>query len=47
MSLMCDVTADLPPAVNPRAVRGLSAEEAATLAEELAAYHQHFVSFIW
>jgi hypothetical protein len=47
MSLMCDVTADLPPAVNLRAIRGLTAEEAATLAEELTAYPQHFAPLFY
>jgi SRSO17 transposase len=44
---MCDVTADLTPAVNLRAGRGLTAEEAATLAEELVAYHQHFAALFY
>jgi hypothetical protein len=47
MSLICDVTADLPPAVNLRAGRGLTAEKAATLAEELAASHQHFAPLFY
>jgi hypothetical protein len=42
MSGLCDVTADLPPAANLRAFPALTAETAATLAEELAAYHRHF-----
>jgi SRSO17 transposase len=47
MSLLCDVTADLPPAANLRAVRGLTAEEAVSLAEELTVYHQHFASLFY
>jgi len=42
-----DITADLPPAANLQAVRGLSAEEAASLAEELAVYHQHFAPYFY
>jgi len=47
MSTLYDVTADLTPAVNLRAVRGLTAEEAVSLAEELTAYHQHFAPFFY
>src|SRR5260370_1942364 len=47
MSTWCDITADLPPAANLRAVQGLTAEEAGALAEELAAYHQHFAPFFY
>src|SRR5258708_18322405 len=47
MSTLCDITADLPPAANLRAVQGLKAEEAVALAEELAAYHQHFAPFFY
>ena len=47
MSTLCDITADLPPAANLRAVQGLTAEEAVALAEELAAYHQHFAPFFY
>jgi hypothetical protein len=47
MSTLCDITADLPPAANLRAVGGLTAEEAASLAEELTAYHHHFASFFY
>src|SRR5258708_38686252 len=47
MSTLCDITADLPPAANTRAVQGLTAEEAVALAEELAAYHQHFAPFFY
>jgi hypothetical protein len=47
MSMVCDVTADLPPTANLRAVRGLTAKEAATLAEELVAYHQHFAPLFY
>ncbi|GHO68007.1 hypothetical protein KSC_068990 [Ktedonobacter sp. SOSP1-52] len=39
-----DVTADLPPVANLRAIRELTAEEAASLAEDLMAYQQHFAS---
>lgn len=42
MSTLCDVTADLPPAMNLGTVRGWLEKEAAALAEELVAYHQHF-----
>jgi SRSO17 transposase len=42
MSPLRDVTADLPPVANLRAIRELTAEEAASLAEELMAYQQHF-----
>jgi SRSO17 transposase len=47
MSRLCDVTADLPRLANLRTVGGLTAEEAATLAEELVAYHQHFAPFFY
>ncbi len=47
MSMLRDVTADQPPAMSLRAVRGFMAEEAATLAEELTAYHQHFAPFFY
>src|SRR5260370_3366075 len=47
MSTWCDITADLPLAANLRAVQGLTAEEAGALAEELAAYHQHFAPFFY
>src|SRR5258708_11621043 len=47
MSTLCDITADLPPAANTRAVEGLTAEEAVALAEELAAYQQHFAPFFY
>ena len=47
MSMLRDVTAEQPPVMNLRAVRGFMAEEAATLAEELAAYHQHFAPFFY
>jgi SRSO17 transposase len=42
-----EITADLPPAAHLQAVRGLSAEEAASLAEELTAYHQHFAPLFY
>jgi SRSO17 transposase len=47
MPTVLDVTADLPKLTDLRAVRGLTAEEAATLAEELAAYHQHFAPLFY
>ncbi len=47
MSTLLDVTADLPPAHGLLALRGLSMAEAASLAEELAAYHQHFAPFFY
>src|SRR5258707_12763212 len=47
MSTLCDITADLPPAADLRAVQGLTAEEAVALAEELAAYHQHFAPLFY
>jgi SRSO17 transposase len=47
MPTVLDVTADLPKLADLRAVRGLTAEEAATLAEELAAYHQHFAPLFY
>jgi hypothetical protein len=47
MPTALDITADLPPAANLQAVRGLSAEEAASLAEELAGYHQHFAPYFY
>src|SRR5260370_24328409 len=47
MSTWCDITAELPPAENLRAVQGLTAEEAGALAEEMAAYHQHFAPFFY
>src|SRR5260221_12916704 len=47
MSTLCDITADLPPAADLRAVQGLKAEEAVALAEELAAYHQHFAPLFY
>src|SRR5260221_14032322 len=47
MSTTFDITADLPPAANLQAVRGLSAEEAASLAKELAVYHQHFAPYFY
>jgi hypothetical protein len=37
MPAVVDVTTDLPKLADMRAVRGLTAEEAATVAEELAA----------
>ncbi len=42
MPTVCDVSADLPQLENLGAERGLTAEEAVTLAEELVAYHRHF-----
>lgn len=45
MSTLCDIAADLPPAANLRAGGGMTAEEAASLAEELTAYHHHFAPF--
>ena len=47
MSLVFDVTTDLPKLADLRTVRGLTAEEAASLAEELTAYHQHFAPFFY
>jgi len=47
MSTLCDITADLPPAANLRTVGGLTAEEAASLAEELTAYHHHFAPLFY
>jgi hypothetical protein len=47
MSRLCDVTADLPRLANLEAVRGLTAEETASLAEELTAYHQHFAPLFY
>ncbi len=47
MATLCDITADLPPAANLRAVRGLTAEQAVSLAEELVAYHQHFAPLFY
>src|SRR5258708_22664371 len=47
MSTLYDVTADLTPAVNLRAVRRLTAEEAVSLAEELTTYHHHFAAFFY
>src|SRR5260221_5259333 len=47
MSTLCDITADLPPAADLRAVQGLTAEEAVALAEELVAYHQHFAPLFY
>src|SRR6266571_8090448 len=43
MSPLYDVTTDLPKLADLRAVRGLTAEEAASLAEELTTYHQHLL----
>jgi hypothetical protein len=42
MTALIDVTPDLPPAQGLSPVRGLSAAEVSTLAEELVSYHQHF-----
>src|SRR6266516_635873 len=47
MSLMVDVTADQPQLPGRLAVQKLAAEEAATLAEELVAYHQHFAPLFY
>src|SRR6266480_7341174 len=47
MSTALDITADLPSAANLQAVRGLSVEEAVSLAEELTAYHQHFAPLFY
>ncbi len=47
MSLVLDVTADLPPTTGRLAVQELAPEEVASLAEELVAYHQHFAPFFY
>src|SRR5512135_582234 len=47
MPTVLDITVDQPPAANLQAVRGLTAEEAVSLAEELTAYHQHFSPFFY
>ena len=47
MPTVLDLTVDQPPAANLQAVRGLSVEEAVSLAEELTAYHQHFSPFFY
>jgi SRSO17 transposase len=47
MSLVFDVTTDVPKLADLRAVRGLTGEEAVSLAEELAAYHQHFAPLFY
>ena len=47
MPTVCDISADLPKIENRVAVRGLTAEEAATLAQELVAYHQHFAPLFY
>jgi SRSO17 transposase len=45
MSLVLDVTADLPPTTGRLAVQELAPEEVARLSEELVAYQQHFAPF--
>jgi SRSO17 transposase len=47
MSLVFDVRADLPKLADLGTVRGLTAEEAASLAEGLTEYHQHFAPFFY
>jgi SRSO17 transposase len=47
MPTLGDVLADLPRPTTLQAVRELTAEEVATLAEELATYHQHFAPFFY
>jgi len=47
MPTVCDVSADLPRLANLGAGRGVTAEEAVTLAEELVAYHQHFAPLFY
>ncbi len=47
MSTVRDMTADLSPAATLQPVQTLTPEEVATLAEELAIYHQHFASFFF
>src|SRR5260370_35327243 len=47
MSLVFDVTADLPPPMGRPAVQELTPEKVASLAEELVAYHQHFAPLFY
>ncbi len=47
MSPVLDVTADLPKPSALLPLRGLTPEEVAPLAEELAAYAQHFAPFFY
>jgi hypothetical protein len=47
MSLVFDVTADQPPLPGRLVVQDLASEEVASLAEELAAYHQRFAPLFY
>src|SRR5216683_199486 len=47
MSLMVDITADQPPLPGRLAVQNLAAEEMASLAEELVAYHRKGAHVVW
>jgi hypothetical protein len=47
MSLVFDVTADQLTPQGRQAVQELAAEEIASLAEELVAYHQHFAPLFY
>src|SRR5215469_3721765 len=47
MSLVFDVTADQPFTTGRQVVQELAAEEIASLAEELVAYHQHFAPLFY
>jgi SRSO17 transposase len=47
MSLVLDVTTDLPSPTGRLAVQEMTLEEVASLAEELVAYHQHFAPLFY
>jgi SRSO17 transposase len=47
MSVVLDVTADLPPTTGRLAVQEMTPEGVASLAEELVVYHQHFAPLFY